>query len=143
VPVRIELANPEGQAEAGDVRRRRHSGGRCSAGRYGAELGGHRQRQPAGRHRATGRRALRATPGASSASAAADFVQVLEGVKEGELVVTAANFLIDAESNLKAALGGMQKAEASPAAKTGGSRAQGGGHAECHRYGSRERDDFA
>ena len=41
-----------------------------------------------------------------------DFVQVLEGIKEGELVVTAANFLIDAESNLKAALGGMQKAEA-------------------------------
>ena len=31
--------------------------------------------------------------------------------KEGELVVTAANFLIDAESNLKAALGGMQKSE--------------------------------
>ena len=47
----------------------------------------------------------------------ADFVQVLEGVREGEMVVTAANFLIDAESNLKAALGGMQKAEASPAAK--------------------------
>jgi Cu(I)/Ag(I) efflux system membrane fusion protein len=42
----------------------------------------------------------------------ANFVQILEGVKEGELVVTAANFLIDAESNLKAALGGMQKAEA-------------------------------
>ena len=41
-----------------------------------------------------------------------DFVQVLDGLKEGELVVTAANFLIDAESNLKAALGGMQKAEA-------------------------------
>ncbi|MEY4592087.1 MAG: hypothetical protein RIR18_982, partial [Pseudomonadota bacterium] len=41
-----------------------------------------------------------------------DFVQVLEGVREGEMVVTAANFLIDAESNLKAALGGMQKADA-------------------------------
>jgi len=40
-----------------------------------------------------------------------EFVQVLEGVKEGESVVVAANFLIDAESNLKAALGGMQKAE--------------------------------
>ena len=37
-----------------------------------------------------------------------DFVQVLEGIREGDLVVTAANFLIDAESNLKAALGGMQ-----------------------------------
>jgi Cu/Ag efflux protein CusF len=32
---------------------------------------------------------------------------VKEGVKEGELVVVSANFLIDSESNLKAALGGM------------------------------------
>ncbi len=32
-------------------------------------------------------------------------VEVLEGVKEGEAVVVAANFLIDAESNLKAAIG--------------------------------------
>ena len=46
-----------------------------------------------------------------------EFVQVLEGVREGEMVVTAANFLIDAESNLKAALGGMQKAEGAAAAK--------------------------
>ena len=41
-----------------------------------------------------------------------DFVQVLDGIRDGEMVVTSANFLIDAESNLKAALGGMQKAEA-------------------------------
>lgn len=32
-------------------------------------------------------------------------VEVLEGIKEGEAVVVAANFLIDAESNLKAAIG--------------------------------------
>jgi Cu(I)/Ag(I) efflux system membrane fusion protein len=32
---------------------------------------------------------------------------VLGGVKEGEQVVVAANFLIDAESNLKAAVGGF------------------------------------
>ncbi|NJD25442.1 MAG: efflux RND transporter periplasmic adaptor subunit [Betaproteobacteria bacterium] len=44
-----------------------------------------------------------------------DFVQVLHGIREGDMVVTSANFLIDAESNLKAALGGMQKAD-SPAA---------------------------
>jgi Cu(I)/Ag(I) efflux system membrane fusion protein len=36
-----------------------------------------------------------------------DFVVVREGVQEGESVVVAANFLLDAESNLKAALGGM------------------------------------
>ena len=39
-----------------------------------------------------------------------EFVQVLDGVREGEMVVSSANFLIDAESNLKAALGGMQAA---------------------------------
>ncbi len=32
------------------------------------------------------------------------FIEILEGVQDGELVVTTANFLIDAESNLKAAL---------------------------------------
>ena len=39
-----------------------------------------------------------------------DYVEVLSGVAEGEQVVTSANFLIDAESNLKAALGGMSHA---------------------------------
>jgi Cu(I)/Ag(I) efflux system membrane fusion protein len=34
-------------------------------------------------------------------------VEVLSGIAEGEQVVTAANFLIDAESNLKAALSGL------------------------------------
>jgi Cu(I)/Ag(I) efflux system membrane fusion protein len=43
-------------------------------------------------------------------------IEILDGVKDGEQVVIAANFLIDAESNLKAALGGMTKAE-TPAAK--------------------------
>jgi Cu(I)/Ag(I) efflux system membrane fusion protein len=36
-----------------------------------------------------------------------DWVQVIEGVKLGEKVVTSANFLIDAESNLRAALQGF------------------------------------
>lgn len=39
-----------------------------------------------------------------------DYVEVLEGLGEGEQVVTSANFLIDAESNLKAALGGLDHA---------------------------------
>lgn len=38
---------------------------------------------------------------------AGDWVEVTEGLKEGEHVVTAANFLIDSESQLKAAVGGM------------------------------------
>ena len=36
-------------------------------------------------------------------------VEISEGVKDGERVVVAANFLIDAESNLKAALDGMRQ----------------------------------
>ena len=36
-----------------------------------------------------------------------NFVEVVAGVREGEQVVVAANFLIDAESNLKAAVGGL------------------------------------
>jgi membrane fusion protein, copper/silver efflux system len=36
-----------------------------------------------------------------------DYVEVLSGVAAGEQVVVAANFLLDAESNLKAALSGM------------------------------------
>jgi Cu/Ag efflux protein CusF len=45
-------------------------------------------------------------------------VEVQQGVKEGEQVVVAANFLIDAESNLKAAIGGLGSA-ASGAAVVG------------------------
>lgn len=37
-------------------------------------------------------------------------IEVISGVKDGETVVVAANFLIDAESNLKAALSGMTPA---------------------------------
>ena len=37
-----------------------------------------------------------------------NYVEVMDGVKEGEQVVVAANFLIDAESNLKAAIGRLR-----------------------------------
>ena len=49
-----------------------------------------------------------------------DYVEVREGIRDGEPVVVAANFLIDAESNLKAALGGFAAAGAPPAAAKGG-----------------------
>lgn len=46
-----------------------------------------------------------------------DYVEVLEGIGEGEQVVVAANFLIDAESNLRAAVAAFgQGGEAKPAA---------------------------
>ena len=48
------------------------------------------------------------------------YVEVLEGVKEGETVVVSANFLIDSESNLKAAVGGFgQSATGASAGVTG------------------------
>ena len=40
------------------------------------------------------------------------YVEITDGVTEGEAVVTSANFLIDAESNLKAALKGFAEADA-------------------------------
>ena len=66
-------------------------------------------------------------------------MEVIEGVKDGEQVVVAANFLIDAESNLKAAVGGLghaahggskpaaedSAATAKPAGGTAGHRAEG------------------
>ena len=42
------------------------------------------------------------------------WVEVRSGVSAGERVVTAANFLIDSESNLKAALDGLAAAEPPP-----------------------------
>jgi RND family efflux transporter MFP subunit len=42
-----------------------------------------------------------------------NFVELLQGVSDGEQVVVSANFLIDAESNLKAALQGMEPTPAS------------------------------
>jgi Cu(I)/Ag(I) efflux system membrane fusion protein len=42
------------------------------------------------------------------------YVEVTDGVKEGETVVTAATFLIDAESNLKAALKAFTRQEGGP-----------------------------
>jgi membrane fusion protein, copper/silver efflux system len=48
------------------------------------------------------------------------YVEIKDGVSEGESVVTSANFLIDAESNLKAALKGF--AAAQPAQPSSGDR---------------------
>ena len=51
-----------------------------------------------------------------------DRVEVLSGVRDGEQVVVAANFLIDAESNLRAAIGAFGQATqgGSPAPSTAG-----------------------
>jgi len=61
------------------------------------------------------------------------YVEVLSGVKDGEQVVVAANFLIDAESNLKAAVGGFSSTPAATAASANSAvntGAAAGHHAE-------------
>jgi Cu(I)/Ag(I) efflux system membrane fusion protein len=55
------------------------------------------------------------------------YVQVLEGLGEGENVVVSANFLIDAESNLKAALGAFAAPAAASKPSGGGAPAPGDG----------------
>jgi len=44
-------------------------------------------------------------------------LQVLSGLSEGDRVVTAANFLLDSESSLRAALAGMSSEETAPSGK--------------------------
>jgi membrane fusion protein, copper/silver efflux system len=60
---------------------------------------------------------------------AEDYIEISDGIKEGEVVVVAANFLLDAESNLKAAIGGFgtQTSAATTPAQTPsvGHRAEG------------------
>jgi Cu(I)/Ag(I) efflux system membrane fusion protein len=51
------------------------------------------------------------------------YVQILQGVQEGEEVVVSANFLIDAESNLKAAVGAFGHAAHGKGAGTAGDTA--------------------
>ena len=48
-----------------------------------------------------------------------NYVEVVDGVKDGEQVVVAANFLIDAESNLRAAVAGFGHAAHGAAPQTG------------------------
>ncbi|MBR0895993.1 efflux RND transporter periplasmic adaptor subunit [Bradyrhizobium tropiciagri] len=48
------------------------------------------------------------------------YVEIREGIAEGDAVVTSANFLIDAESNLKAAIKGFAEAGTKQAAGEGG-----------------------
>jgi membrane fusion protein, copper/silver efflux system len=51
------------------------------------------------------------------------YVEVIDGIKEGEEVVVSANFLIDSESNLKAAVGGFgNSAPGGPPAPVAGGR---------------------
>ena len=74
------------------------------------------------------------------------YVEVLEGVKAGEAVVVSANFLIDAESNLKAALGAFGAGNVKPELKNSAQPAAGAaatGAMTHHGEGSIEAVDAA
>lgn len=78
------------------------------------------------------------------------YVEVIDGVKDGEPVVVAANFLIDAESNLKAAVGGFghashgggatAPAQAAPAAAVGSESREGAKPASADHRGEGKLD---
>jgi Cu(I)/Ag(I) efflux system membrane fusion protein len=129
VPVRVELANPGGLLKPGmfaQVDLPVASQGKVVTVPVSAVIdSGTRQivlvEQGAGRYESR-----EVKLGARSDS----YVEVLDGVDDGEPLVVAANFLIDAESNLKAALGGLGSAAptaapAASAAKTVGHQASG------------------
>jgi Cu(I)/Ag(I) efflux system membrane fusion protein len=52
-------------------------------------------------------REVKVLRGTENYTGAEEFYQVISGLKAGERVVTSANFLIDSESKLKEAVGGM------------------------------------
>lgn len=104
VPVRVELVNPGQLLKPAmfaqvDVPVERRTARHCSY------LGGDRQWYPTDRPQCAWRRSLRAA-GRSWVGGSESHIEVMDGVA-GEKVSAVANFLIDVESNLKAAVGGF------------------------------------
>ncbi|MDO8932228.1 MAG: efflux RND transporter periplasmic adaptor subunit [Rhodocyclaceae bacterium] len=118
VPVRIELANPGGllkPAMYASVELAVGASGKVATVPLSAVIDSG-TRQVVLVQKAAGRYEPRAVKlGARSD----DYVEVREGLNEGDQVVVAANFLIDAESNLKAALSGFGGPDATAPAAAG------------------------
>ena len=106
VPVRLELANPGGllkPAMYANVELAAPVGGKVLTVPTSAVISGG-DRQTVLVELAEGRFEPRQVKLGAQGN---DYVEVLEGVGEGEKVVVAANFMIDSESNLKAAISGF------------------------------------
>jgi Cu(I)/Ag(I) efflux system membrane fusion protein len=106
VQVRLELANPGGllkPAMYADVELAAPLGGKVLTVPTSAVISGN-NRQTVLVELAEGRFEPRQVKLGAQGN---DYVEVLEGVGEGEKVVVSANFLIDSESNLKAAISGF------------------------------------
>ncbi len=118
VPVRLELANPGGllkPAMYADVELAAPSSGKVLAIPTSAVIHGGKNQTvlvQLGEGRFEPREVKLGIEGN-------DYVEVLAGVGEGEKVVVAANFLIDSESNLKAAFGSMSASPANASPATG------------------------
>ncbi|MEN6585771.1 MAG: efflux RND transporter periplasmic adaptor subunit [Sulfuricella sp.] len=115
VPVRLELANPEGLLKPGmyaDVELSTPAGGKVLTVPTSAVIYSGKS-QTVLVELAQGRFEPRPV---KLGMRGGDYVEVLEGLTEGEKVVVSANFLIDSESNLKAAFSGMSGSQAKPAA---------------------------
>jgi Cu(I)/Ag(I) efflux system membrane fusion protein len=98
---------PRPAAQAGDVRAG-GTGGRATALRWSpCRLPPSSTAAPARSCWCSWAKAASSRARSSSARAATPMSKCIDGVKDGEQVVVAANFLIDAESNLKAAVGGF------------------------------------
>ena len=115
VPVRVELANPDGALKPSMVAQVQLAGAAQAAVLAVAEgaVIDSGERQVVMVRTGDGRFAPRdVRVGRRDGS----YIEILDGVREGEVVVSAGNFLLDAESNLKAALQGFAGAERAPAA---------------------------
>ena len=115
--VRIELPNPDGDLAARHVRRRRDRDRqrttpwcRCRTAPSSTPA----TRQVVLLDKGEGRFEPRAVKVGRRGDG---YVEIREGVADGDRVVTSANFLIDAESNLKAALQGMAAGQHAGAAE--------------------------
>jgi RND family efflux transporter MFP subunit len=114
VPVRLELANPGGLLKPGmfaQVELPAGSGAKVLTVPVSAVIdSGQRQMVLVQKGDAA---SGRFEPRSVKLGARSDnYLQVLDGLTDGEQVVTSANFLIDAESNLKAAIAGFGAAAA-------------------------------
>jgi RND family efflux transporter MFP subunit len=118
VPVRLELANPDGllkPAMYADIELAAPTHGKALSIPTSAVIYGGK-RQSVLVELAEGRFEPRDI---KLGSQGGDYIEVLAGLAEGEKVVISANFLIDSESNLKAAfssLGGGQAKQEAPSA---------------------------
>lgn len=113
VPIRLELANPEGLLKPGmyaDVELSTPAKGKVLAVPTSAVIFSGKSKTVLV-ELATGRFEPRQVKLGMQGN---DYVEVLEGLGEGEKVVVSANFLIDSESNLKAAFSGMSSTPAQP-----------------------------